>query len=166
MIKGKRYVYGDLTEADTTDEENEVVQLQMKPFEPALKKNTCFFSSIDPDLIFREIANVFEHELEVPQEYEISDKKWKMHYTVTMMWKPKPVVVDEEEKELGLEDENQDGEPGMEVEERAAIQIELLDAGDGNVCVEFSRRSGSSTLFFDQWQKLEERLASCNTVKM
>ena len=57
------------------DDQNVVVQLQMKSFEPHLKKNTCFFSSIDPDLIFKEIADIFEND---GQEFEISDKKWKI----------------------------------------------------------------------------------------
>ena len=54
----------------------------------------------------------------------------------------------------------------------AEIQIEILNAGDesnkdnvGWVCVEFTRKSGSSTLFYDQWQYLEDKLQNCNTVK-
>ena len=44
------------------------------------------------------------------------------------------------------------------------IQIQLLDAGNGNICVEFSRKQGSSMVFYDQFNMLREEIEHCNNV--
>ena len=74
VIKGKLYVWGDLTEHDKNDTEHTIVQPQMKKYDPSMRSNTCFFSDVYPDTIFRKIADVFE---EQQQDFEISDKKWR-----------------------------------------------------------------------------------------
>jgi len=82
-----------------------------------------------------------------------------------------------EQKELepieGMEqEENKDAkEDDMNFEETVIVQIEILDLSDmkdhvGHSCVEFTRKSGSSTLFYEQWQMLEEKLQSYNTVQL
>ena len=50
------------------------------------------------------------------------------------------------------------------MKEEATIQVEILDADDGKICVEFSRLTGSSSLFYDQFNKLYTELGHFNNV--
>jgi len=152
VIKDKRYVWGELTADDKADTEYEVVRLQMNQYDPKMRKNTCFFTDVYPDTVFKTIANMFE-EQEPKQDFSIHDRKWKMNYRVSRKWVPKDLEPIEGMEELGIVEESKDV---AEVTETAEIQIQILDAGDstnkdnvGWTCVEFTRKSGSSTLFYD-----------------
>ena len=52
----------------------------------------------------------------------------------------------------------------QELKEQATIQVELLDASDGKICVEFSRVGGSSSLFYQQFNMLYTELSHYNNV--
>ena len=50
------------------------------------------------------------------------------------------------------------------MEEKVTMQVELLDAKDGKVCVEFRRQMGSAMIFYEQYNILRKLLAFCNNV--
>jgi hypothetical protein len=52
------------------------------------------------------------------------------------------------------------------IKEQAIIQIELFDADNGRICVEFKRKQGSSMVFYDQFNMLRDELAYCNNQQM
>ena len=129
----------------------------MKPYEPSMRSNTCFFSDAYPDTIFRGIADVFEAS---NQEYEISENKWRINYSVVRKMAPRQLeIVDEIDREIQEMEESKAAVSGIEMQEDAEIQIDILDcekltskATDiGWVCIEFTRKSGSSTLFWENW---------------
>lgn len=133
----------------------------MNQYDSKMKKHTCFFSDVYPDVIFKKIEEAL---LEKGQfsEFNIHHKKWRMLHTVTKKLIPKELEPIEGMEDLGIVEEKKEISEVEEVEEKADIQIEILDAGDstnkdnvGWVCVEFTRKSGSSTLFYEQWQYLE-----------
>ena len=61
-------------------------------------------------------------------------------------------------------EEQKEGE--QVIREQATIQIELLDAGDGIVCVEFKRKQGSSMIFHDNFALIRQELEHCNNVSV
>jgi len=105
VIKGVRYVWGELTELDKNDTEHEVIQLKMNEFRPATKKTTCFFSDTYPDLIFKKIATALD---EGSVNYNIHHKQWKLVYNVEKKLMPKELPPIEGMKELGIEEEKLD----------------------------------------------------------
>lgn len=119
VIKGKLYVWGDLTEHDKNDTEHTIVQPQMKKYDPSMRSNTCFFSDVYPDTIFRKIADVFE---EQQQDFEISDKKWRVNYNAVKMMKPKEHdIVDDIDREIREMEESKANAGGIEMQEDADI---------------------------------------------
>jgi len=43
--------------------------------------------------------------------------------------------------------------------ENAEIAVQLFDAGDGMINVEFKRKQGSSMVFYDQFNMLRDRMS-------
>jgi len=183
VINGVRYVWGELTELDKNDDKHKVIQLKMNPYDAKMKKNTCFFSDVYPDVVFKKIEEALiengrlgdTKETKIGQfsDLTIHHKKWRMVYTMTKKLAPKELTPIPDMEDLGIVEEQKESSEVEAPEERSEIQIEILDAGDstnkdnvGWVCVEFTRKSGSSTLFYEQWQYLEDKLSTCNTVRM
>ena len=100
VIKGKLYVYGGLTEEEKTSNTYEVVAPKINPYYPSQNKNTCFFSDINPEIICKTIADHFE---EKAQDYEISEKKFRMFYKVEKVSNQKPLEPIEGLEELAEE---------------------------------------------------------------
>ena len=133
---------GNLSQADREDPN--VVCLTMKPYVQKLAKTTAFFTDYTPEQILKELTDSLAQN---SVAFEISDKTWKVTFTKTR----------EEASE-----ESKEGE--QVIREQATIQIELLDAGDGKVCVEFKRKQGSSMIFYDQFNMLRDEIGHFNNV--
>jgi serine/threonine protein kinase len=141
-IKDNVYMSGNLSQADKDDPN--VICLNMKPYNPNLAKTTAFFTDYTPEQILKELTDSLSSNAIA---YNISDKTWKVTFTKT--------------RDEGSE-ESKEGE--QVIREQASIQIELLDAGDGKVCVEFKRKQGSSMIFYDQFNMLRDEIGHCNNV--
>merc|ERR1712110_1026622 len=106
-----------LSAEDLTVEESKdphIIKLDMKPYNADLAKTTAFFTDYPPETILKLLTDSLATN---NTPYEISNKTWKLNYTKTR----------EDEKK-----------------EQAVIQIELFDAGNQRICVEFKRKQGSS----------------------
>merc|ERR1712014_168013 len=141
-IKDNVYMSGNLSQADKDDPN--VICLNMKPYNPQLAKTTAFFSFYTPVQILKELTDSLNSN---NVSYNISNTNWKVTFIKT--------------REEGNE-ETKEGE--QVIREQASIQIELLDAGDGKVCVEFKRKQGSSMIFYDQFNMLRDEIGHCNNV--
>jgi len=128
----------DLTEEESKDPH--IIKLDMKPYNADLAKTTAFFTDYSPESILKLLTDSL-NSYNTP--YEISNKTWKLNYTKTR---------EEDKKE----------ESGLVMKEQAVIQIELFDAGNQRICVEFKRKQGSSMVFYDQFNMLRDELAYCN----
>ena len=135
-----------MNDSETKVENAGSTNLALKPYDQKLAKNTAFFTDYTPEEILNEITSSLE-EHKIP--FKISDKAMKLTFIKTR----------EEQAE-----EQKDGE--QVIREQATIQIELLDAGDGNVCVEFKRKQGSSMIFYDYFALLRQDLEHCNNVSV
>ena len=119
----------------------------MKEYNKDLAKTTAFFTDYNVDRIFHDLI----HSLESSGiTFEISTKTWKLTYTKAR---------EEEEKEVTQSD--------LVIREQATIQIELLDAGRNVagvdiICVEFKRKTGSSMVFYDEFNWLRDEFAHLN----
>jgi hypothetical protein len=127
QIANNTYMSGDLT----IEEQNnpQVIRLNMKPYNAELGKTTAFFTDYSPEQVLKELTDTLSAN---NTTYQISNKTWKVTFTKTR----------EEAQE-----ESKEGQ--LVIREQAAIQIELLDAGEGRTCVEFKRKQGSSMIFYD-----------------
>jgi hypothetical protein len=76
--------------------------------------------------------------------YQVSPTKWRINYT-----KKKTFASSLDEEDL------------QSFEEMVKIQIDLFDAGDGKICVQFTRGAGASMLFYDQFNRMKEAIANC-----
>ena len=90
-----------------------------------------FFSDAPPEEILGDLALLLE---KTGIQYRISDKSWKLCYDHVKTLQPFALEQDD-----GIQ----------ELKEETTVQVEILDAGDGKICVEFSRLTGSSSLFYD-----------------
>ena len=102
----------------------------MKPFDPDNTKTMNFFSLHPPEEILGSLATLLD---KLNYTYTISSKSWKLRYSTVKVLQPFEL-----EAEKGIQ----------ELKEQATIQVEILDASDGMICVEFSRVGGSSSLFY------------------
>lgn len=104
VINGIRYVWGDLTELDKKDDKHQVIQLKMNPYDAQMKKNTCFFSDVYPDVLFKKIEEAL---LERGQfsDLAIHHKKWRMTYTMKKKLAPKELEPIEGMEDLGIVEE-------------------------------------------------------------
>ena len=132
-----------LSASDLTPEENKdpnVIKLDMKPYNAELTKTTSFFTDYSPESILKLLTDSLAKTNTV---YEISNKTWKVTYKKTR--------------------EDDKGETtDLVIKEQAIIQIELFDADNQRICVEFKRKQGSSMVFYDQFNMLRDELAYCN----
>merc|ERR1711971_214608 len=103
----------DLTEEESKDPH--VIKLDMKPYNADLAKTTAFFTDYSPETILKLLTDSLNTN---NTPYDISNKTWKLNYTKTR---------EEDKKE----------ESGLVMKEQAVIQIELFDAGNQRICVEF-----------------------------
>merc|ERR1712151_681534 len=127
----------DLTEEESKDPH--IIKLDMKPYNADLAKTTAFFTDYPPETILKLLTDSLATN---NTPYEISNKTWKLNYT--------------KKKE----------EEGLVMKEQAVIQIDLFDAGNQRICVEFKRKQGSSMVFYDQFNMLRDELAYCNNQQM
>ena len=141
LVAGKTYVTGDLTEEEAKDPS--IVRLVLKPYNQSLGKSTSFFTDYKADRVLKALVDILEKNAVT---YEISNKTWKISFTKTR-------DADANAKE---------GEPC--ITESAGIIIELLDAADGKICVEFKRKFGSSMIFYDWFNTLRDEIAHVNNV--
>jgi len=112
----------------------------MKPYNAELTKTTAFFTDYSPESILKLLTDSLANS---STPYEISNKTWKVTYTKSR---------EDDKKE----------EKDVVIKEQAVIQIELFDADNQRICVEFKRKQGSSMVFYDQFNMLRDELAYCN----
>ena len=143
QIDDKIYV----TEQFTDKEVNglQVVKLNLKPFNTTLKSNTSFFTDYKADQVLKQLVDVLVRQ---SVKYEISDKTWKINFT----------------KDRNNADKKKNEQ--MMVKESAGIQIDILDAGDNKLCVEFKRKSGSAMIFYDVYNMILEEIAHVNNIQV
>lgn len=132
----------DLTEEESKDPH--VIKLDMKPYNAELTKTTAFFTDYSPEAILKLLTDSLQNS---HTPFDISTKTWKVTYTKTR-------------------DEDKNEEKDLVIKEQAIIQIELFDADNGRICVEFKRKQGSSMVFYDQFNMLRDELAYCNNQQM
>lgn len=114
LVNGKVYLStGELTEEEKKmKENNEVVQLETKPYDPLVDSNTTVFTDQAVENIFPVLLETLE---ETGTPFNISEKTWKLTFTKSRTYEiekgQKPYI------------------------EQATILVELMDAGDQGICV-------------------------------
>ena len=132
---------GDLTEEEEKDPN--IVRLVLKPYNPSLGKSTSFFTDYKADQVLKTIVEILDKNTVT---YEISNKTWKISFNKTR-------------------NQNENVKEGeLTITETAGIQIELLNAGDNKICVEFKRKFGSSMIFYEWFNMLRDEIAIINNV--
>jgi len=103
----------------------------MKKYNPGVGKTCSFFSDFPPEEILRELASLLDSK---HLKYQISNKSWNLKYVFEKKFQPFSL-------------ENDDGI--QELKEQTTIQVDILEVDHNAVCVEFSRLTGSSSLFYE-----------------
>lgn len=113
----------------------QVVKLRMEPFEQAVHSNTVLFSTFKPD----EICEIIAAELQEKKDAKVtmSDKKWKLSYTVLA---------------------GEQAEPGQ----GCAVKVKLYAVAKDRVAVEFRRTAGDSWFFYEHFNSLKGPLRMLN----
>ena len=89
------------------------------------------FSTYDPDYIFAQLISRLQDD---NINLEIDNKKWKITYDVV------------QEQEDGLQTEG------------CKVQVKLLKIDEKTLCVDFTRRGGSSWHFFEHFKMVKDHL--------
>ena len=131
-IGDKIYMSGPVT--DEESKEGNVISIAMEKFEPVTSKNTLFFSTYEPEYVFKQVIGKLEDRDLMPV---VSDKKWKLTFDKFR---------EQDEEELNAE---------LPVE-GCKVQVKLLMVDDDKICVEFSRVGGSSWYFYEQFKMLKD----------
>lgn len=112
-----------------------------------------FFSSYGPDFLFEQvIKNMNEQGL----TFTPSDTHWKINFNV-------------EKKIEGTDpsDGAAAGETSVKFSEQCQASVEILKVpGKEKYCVNFSRKAGSSMLFYDSANKYMDLLEVCNNTML
>ena len=137
-VQDYTFVSGDLT----VDEQNDpsIVSPKLKAYKAVKSSTTSLLTDFQPEEVFKVLINELDDK---NTTYSVSPQRWRINYT-----KKKTFASSLDEEDL------------QSFEEMAKIQIDLFDAGDGKICVYFSRQGGASMLFYDQFNKLKEAIAN------
>ena len=120
----KEYIRdGDLTlQEKQRVKEGELVPLKMRAYDSSAGNNPVIFSKEPVENLAMALFNMLSEE----SNLEVSKKTWKLNFTSENR-------IDMPDKKL--------------LKEKVQILIELLDAGDRLVAIQFRRKAGSSLLF-------------------
>lgn len=129
------------------DEESKHEVRAIEPYFDAIKKNTQFFSNINPDNLLGELEGYFK---EKTYKFTIDPKKYKMK-----------VLLEEQEKKSEQQEAGQDEQEGEEEPELPPVEmtINILKADSDKFVVEFNRKSGDQLHFFQEFALLRDNLA-------
>ena len=118
---------------------------KIDPYFEGVKKNTQFFSTVNPDELLGEIAGVFR---DLGHNVEIDSKKYKLK-----------AVLKAEESDDEEEEDGQEKQPAEE-EQQVELSVKILKVGDADkYCVEFNRTAGDQLQFFEAYTKVYTDLA-------
>jgi len=127
---------------EPTEEESKnsnVVKIQMKQYDPDSNKATSFFTDLNAEQILTEITEYLE---DSQTKFKISGNASKISYSKAR----------EGQAETAKEDE-------LVINEQAEIAVQLFNADNGMIAVEFKRKQGSSMIFYDQFNMLRDKIA-------
>jgi hypothetical protein len=142
-------VYLDL-ETDATSEESKDPTVQKKllqacKFEFRPDKHTQFFSTYETTYVFTKLVEYLkDHQI----KYSLSDKFFKIEFEAEKM----PDKVED-----GTEEEKTDGMQAPV--ETVQGKIEIQKVNETTVCVDFTRKAGSSWLFYEKFNFIHVDLA-------
>jgi hypothetical protein len=137
-ISGKIFMSGPLTDEESKEEN--IINIQLAPYKFGINKNTLFFTTYEPEYVFKQLISKLEDKDLTP---ELSHKKWKLTYD-------KLREQDEEEKEAGL--------PVI----KCKVEVKLTQAAQDKICVEFSRLGGDALYFYEQFKIMKDALNDIN----
>ena len=88
------------------------------------------------------------------QEYEVSDKNWRVNYTVRKQINSKP------QSEEELEEEVKEGDDFVPICEQSDIQFEILRVPDAEnmFYVQFKRKRGAAMPFYESFKHYYDKL--------
>ena len=127
---------------EPTEEESKnsnVVKIQMKQYDPDSNKATSFFTDLNAEQILTEITEYLE---DSQTEFKISGNASKISYAKAREGKVESAKDDE-----------------LVINEQAEIAVQLFNADNGMIAVEFKRKQGSSMIFYDQFNMLRDKIA-------
>jgi serine/threonine protein kinase len=148
-------VYLDL-ETDTIQEESKdptVTKMVLKacPFEYQPDKHTQFFSTYGSPYVFTTLLEYLkDHHI----KYTHSEKYFKLEFEAERM----PDKVDDGQDEEELKSE-------LPPAERVTAKIEIQKVNETMICVDFSRKAGSSWLFYEKFNFIQKDLAELSDAK-
>jgi len=127
-------VYMNGAAGEEVKSEDNVVYLQMDEYDPVLEKQTQFFTTYEPEQVWKTIVDKLKDKDVSP---ELSEKKWKLNFE-------KVAELDEEEKKNNV------------VPDSFLGQIKLLKVDQDTICVDFAHRGGNTWYFYEQYNSLKE----------
>lgn len=135
LCKIRENVYLSEGDLGLTEEEMKMKEsgqafvLSLRKYDESLDTNTVIFM-VDPvENVFKSVTKTLDEYPVSPPQYEISDKHWKLNYTMARTY----------------EAQSQDGNP---FKESAMIQVELLNAEERGIAIQFRRKAGSALIFY------------------
>ena len=139
-------------EEGVEETKHELTIRTIEPYLDMVKKNTQFFSTIEPNFLLGELQAYFK---ENGHEVTVDPKRYKLKVTI----KSSQEAEDEnEEMEDGEEEEKAKEDEVKEVP--VEMTINILQVGDNQqYCVEFNRKNGDQLHFFQEFQGIRDELA-------
>lgn len=144
QLNGKVYLSVDEQATEPT-EADQIVRLRLKDFDTTTSHNNCFFSIFRPDYLLNQLTTKMN---EQGQQFEMSDQTWKITFEV--------------EKQI-----NEGEQEELVRAEKSRVQVEILKVpNQEKYCVNFTRKAGSSILFYDNANKYIDLLELCNNATL
>jgi len=122
------------------------------------KKNTQFFTTYDPSIIFEDLQKeLLSFDGISDQTIKYDAKKWRVDFEIVQRIPTIPMA-----EELEAEEESKAGEE--EIVLGATCTVKLLHVEGEKLAVEFSKSGGSQQLFYQAYLQLCEKLQDLNNV--
>lgn len=129
-------------EAAEECKDKDVVVLAMEDYHDVLAKQTQFFTTHEPEYVWKQIVTKLNDKDIHP---ELSEKKFKLNFN-------KVKELTEEEKADGV------------AENSFSAQVKLLKVDEGKLCVDFAHRDGNKWYFYEEYNKIKHVLNELNDV--
>lgn len=126
--------------------------LHFNEFQYVPGKQTQFFSTYEPEYVFTKLVEYLKEHKFKP---EFSDTHFKLKIEKERM---PDIDIDQDEDE----DAAQTQDSKLMPVERVQMSIEIKKVDDSTFCVDFTRKKGSSWLFFEQYNCISDYLSEYN----
>lgn len=118
--------------------------MRLKSYQEGANQTHGFFTTLSPEDI---LSNLTKKMADEGQEFSVSDKVWRINFTVQ---RKADSGEDGSDREESSEDEEEKVQEKLGVVEAAEIQVEFQKVSDNDLLfVNFKRKAGAALLFYE-----------------